>query len=891
MNVSMRWLKDMVPGLEGTAEEIAEHLALRGAPVDDIASPGQGLGDIVVGKVLKAEQHPNADRLRVCEVDGGDGIVQVVCGAPNVTGGTYYPFAPVGSVLPGDFKIKKAKIRGEVSFGMLCSSKELGLGSDHDGIMELTGDFTPGEPFVAAFGLDDATLDVEITANRGDLLSHAGVARELASEGAGEVVLPDIPGAPAWASTSDRPDEPDRPHEPDRPDEPDRPHDPHAALEYLQSTAEVTSRGVSIRIDDPDLCPRYLGAIIRGVTIGPSPVWLQERLRGAGARPINNVVDATNYVLLELGQPMHAFDFARLGGSSIVVRRAGAGTKKFTTLDGEERALTADMLMICDAEQPLAIGGVMGGQNSEVEDDTTDLLLECALFDPKSIRATRKALVMSTDASYRFERGVDPDGMRRAMERCIAVILATAGGEVDGPILDSCPQPFETAIVDLRLARIERLLGIPFERSYVKELLAPLGFSFEGSSRDDSGDSGDSAVSEVSGVSGNSGNAEAGDDGVLRVRVPGFRSYDVTREVDLIEEVARTHGFDRFPDTLGPQRPGTVPDHPLFQLEDQLRASLAAAGLFEAHTPAFAPEGEGDVIVANPLATTEPVLRRALLPALLRRIEYNLAHGNRDVRLFEIGTSFRSSGKGEPPHEETHLAAVLTGLREPPHWSREDEPFEIWDLKALLEDTVALARRRGGSIAPFVDAPATLQAPDVGVSPVGASGVGASQSGPTGSPPLQLDPTMTFVVTDTSGAIVGHGGRVTDAAVDLPVWAGDVWGFEITLPPEPGPALVPTHAALPQFPASERDVALLVPATLESAAVAAHIGRFGGNALEAVELFDVYSGDGVAEGQRSIAYRLRFRSPKRTLKDKDVDKSMKTILKRLEEDLGVRARG
>jgi phenylalanyl-tRNA synthetase beta chain len=876
MNVSMRWLKDMVPGLEGTAEEIAEHLALRGAPVDDIASPGRGLADIVVGKVIKAEQHPNADRLRVCEVDGGDGVVQVVCGAPNVKGGTYYPFAPVGSVLPGDFKIKRAKIRGEVSFGMLCSSKELGLGSDHDGIMELSGEFAPGEPFVAAFGLDDATLDVEITANRGDLLSHAGVARELASEGKGVVVLPEIPGAPARASASER-------HEgDDGPDAGDAGSDFDGTLEYLQSTGEVTSKGVSVRIDDPDLCPRYLGAIIRGVTIGPSPAWLQERLRGAGARPINNVVDATNYVLLELGQPMHAFDLARLGGSSIVVRRAGEGMKKFTTLDGEERTLTADMLMICDAAQPVAIAGVMGGQNSEVEDDTTDLLLECALFDPKSIRATRKALVMSTDASYRFERGVDPDGMRRAMERCIAVILATAGGEVDGPILDSRPRPFETAVVDLRLARIEHLLGIPFERSYVKELLAPLGFSFENDSGNDSGD--------------DSGDADASDDGVLHVRVPGFRSYDVTREVDLIEEVARTHGFDRFPDTLGPARPGTVPDHPLFQLEDQLRASLVAAGLFEAHTPAFAPEGEGDVVVANPLATTEPVLRRAILPSLLRRIEYNLAHGNRDVRLFEIGTSFRSAGKGDPPHEETHLSAVLTGLREPPHWSRTDEPLEIWDLKALLEDTVALARRRGGSVLPFVDGPATLQAPETG-----GSGPGASrQSGPAGSPPLQFDPTMTFVVTDPTdapdstdapGAIVGHGGRIADAAIDLPVWAGDVWGFEITLPAEPEPALVPTHAALPQFPASERDVALLVPATLDSVTVTAHIDKFGGKELEAVELFDVYSGDGVAEGLRSIAYRLRFRSPKRTLKDKDVDKSMKTILKRLEEDLGVRARG
>jgi phenylalanyl-tRNA synthetase beta chain len=816
LNVSTRWLKDMVPGLAGTPEELSVHLALRGAPVEEISSPGDGLGDIVIGKVLKAEQHPNADRLKVCEVDGGDGIVQVVCGAPNVTADTYYPFAPIGSLLPGDFKIKKAKIRGEVSQGMLCSAKELGLGVEHDGILELSGSFTPGEAFVPALGLDDATLDVEITSNRGDLLSHAGIARELASEGAGEVRLVDVPGA----------------------DE--------SEFAYLSDPAEVTGSGVTIRIEDPDLCSRYLGAVIRGVKIGSSPAWLQERLRGAGARPINNVVDATNYVLLELGQPMHAFDMKRLGGSAINVRRASASEAAFTTLDGESRKLTSDMLMICDAEQPVAIGGVMGGQNSEVEDETTDLLLECALFDPKSIRKTRRALVMSTDASYRYERGVDPDGMRKAMERCIAVVLATAGGEVDGPILDCCPSSFETQLVDLRLSRIQHLLGIPFESAYVRDLIEPLGFVVEG---------------EL--------------DGVLHVRVPGFRSYDVTREVDLIEEVARTHGFDRFPETLGPQRPGNVPDHPLFLLEDQLRASLAAAGLFEAHTPAFAPPGEGDVEVANPLATTEPFMRSRMLPGLLRRLEYNLAHGNRDVRLFEIGTTFRSAGKGNPPGEATHIAAVLTGLREPSHWSREDEPLAIWDLKVLVEDTAAIAYQEGPEIAPASDGVPTLQASD-----------------PTEMvAPPQLDGAQTLVVRKGGGQVVGHGGRVLAGAVDLPVWAGEVWGLEIVLPAEPAPANAPTDVPLPQFPASERDLALLVPQTLAAGDVTARIKEVGGKDLEAVDLFDVYTGEGVQDGVRSVAFRLRFRSPKRTLKDKDVDKSVKAVLNRLEEDLGVRARG
>ena len=814
MNVSTRWLKDMVPGLSGTPSELAEHLALRGAPVEEITSPGETLGDIVVGKVLSAGQHPNADRLSLCEVDAGDGVVQVVCGAPNVQAGSFYPFAPVGAVLPGDFKIKKAKIRGEVSQGMLCSSRELGLGTDHDGILEIHGDFTPGQSFVDALGLDDATLDVEITANRGDLLSHAGVARELASLGEGRVVLPELPGA------SD------------------------VQPEYVVDETEAAAGDVSIRIEDPDVCARYLGAVIRGVEIGPSPAWLQERLRGAGARPINNVVDATNYVMLELGQPLHAFDLAHLADSSITVRRAAAEESTFTTLDDEERALTSEMLMICDAEGPVAIAGVMGGQNSEVEDTTRDVLLECAHFDPKSIRATRKALGMSTDASYRFERGVDPEGMQTALERCAALIMATAGGELDGPALDCCPRPFSSATVDLRLSRIDRLLGIPFDARYVTRLLEPLGFTVEGET-----------------------------DGVLRVRVPGFRSYDVTREVDLIEEVARTHGYDAFPSDLRPSRPGTVPDHPLFQLEDRIRTALVGHGLFETQTPAFAPSEEGDVQVANPLATTEPVMRVGLMPSLVRRLEYNLARGNRDVRLFEIGTSFSTTASGCPPHEETHLAVIFTGRRSPPHWSVTDEAFSIWDLKGLMDEMVTTAYQGEARLVPGSEVHETA-----GSEPVSAL---------TG----RLDPERTLAAVDESGSVIGFGGRLAAGAVDTPPWAGDVFAFEIRLPDSPSPSKVATYDPLPHYPAVERDLALLVPDALPVGDVERLVRATAGGDLEALEIFDVYTGEGIPPDSRSVAVRLRFRSAHGTLKDKAVDKSVGKVLQRLEEELGVTARG
>ena len=802
MNASYRWLLDCVPGLKLTPEEMSEHLALRGAPLDGTESPGKGLEDVVVGRVISAEKHPNADRLTLCEVDGGQGVVSVVCGAPNVLEEAWYPFAPVGAVLPGDLKLKKVKIRGEVSHGMLCSAKELGLGADHDGIYQIHGDFIPGESFIEAMGLDDVTMDVEITANRGDLLSHLGIARELAHSGKGTVLVPDFPD------------------------------DPEVSLTFERDVEEARLGPVGIRIEDPDLCSRYLGAVIRGVTVKESPAWLQQRLRGAGARPINNVVDATNYVMLELGQPLHAFDLNRLEGTSIVVRRPREKECRFTTLDEEHRALSSDMLMICDLEKPVAIGGVMGGLESEVTNDTVDVLLEAALFNPQSIRATRKTLGLSTDASYRFERGVDPEGIELAVSRAVALILSTAGGEIDGPVLDCCPVEFEADVVSLRMSRIEQVLGVDFSNSEVRSLLEPLGFQL---------------LDE--------------DEEVVNVRVPGFRSYDVTREIDLIEEIARTHGYDKFPAEMRPYRPSNVPDHPIFELEDDLRRALASRGLFETQTPAFVPESEGDVQVANPLTSTEPFVRRAILPSLLRRVEHNFAHGNRDVRLFEIATSFRKAGTGEPPHEETHLAVVMTGRREPSHWSRQDEFIEAWDLKALLETVAHISYAGAAKIAVEPDVAAPFH-----------EGTG-------------------FGVINQEGLNIGHGGLISSSDIDVPVWAGDIWGFEITLPSNPLRLPAPEYVPLPIFPAIERDLALVVPTGCTAADLDLVIQDSGGALLESLEMFDLYSDPENDNEVRSMAFRLRFRSEDRTLKDKEVDKSVGLILRRLKEQLDVEPRG
>ena len=577
---------------------------MRGFPVEGVEERGRELGDVVVAKVLEAGPHPNADRLSLCRVEGPAGEVQVVCGAPHIEEGALYPFAPVGARLPGGFEIGRRKIRGEYSEGMLCSETELGLGQDGSGIMKLDLEVPVGTPLIQALALDDACLDVEVTPNRGDVLSHIGVARELHPSGDAALRLPQIPGG--------------------TPPE----------VRFVRDTEEVTASGVTIRIEDPDLCFRFLGIVIRGVQVGPSPEWLQARLRAAGSRPINNVVDATNYVLLESGHPLHAYDLARLEGPDIVVRRARSG-EELRTLDGEERPITEDMLMICDAERPVGIGGIMGGEDSEVTDDTVDVLLECALFEPKQIRATRRALGMSTDASYRFERGVDPEGREGAILRAAEVIVATAGGTLEEEALDVHPRPYQPVYVDLRPSRVAHLLGVPFTAARITELLEPLGYGVE----------------------------DTGEDR-LRVRVPGFRSYDTVREVDLIEEVARTHGYDEFPETLGPYRPGTVPDHPLFQLEDRLRRILVGQGLLEAQTPTLGPESHGDVALLNPMSRQESHLRRDRLTGLLSHVERNLSRGVRDVHLFEVGTAF---APGDPrPRETPRIAVALTGSAAPP---------------------------------------------------------------------------------------------------------------------------------------------------------------------------------------------------------------------------------
>jgi phenylalanyl-tRNA synthetase beta chain len=796
VNISYRWLRELVPGLEAAPSAVADTLAMLGAPVDDIVDIGSQLRDIVVARVTHAEQHPNADRLRLCRVDAGSGTeLQVVCGAPNVRAGAWYPFAPVGAELPGGLKIRKAKIRGSESQGMLCSARELCLGRDHEGILELHGDFAAGASFIESAGLDDHRLEVDVTPNRPDLLSHVGIAREVAA--AYGLALRHEPAA-VGSTVGD------------------------AVPTPTAGPIRSSGGGVSVRVDDADLCPHYMGIVIRGVQVKAAPEWLAGRLRAIGLRPINNIVDVTNYVLHELGHPLHAFDLDRLG-DTVVVRRARAG-ESITTLDGAVRKLDAGMLVIADAERPVAVAGIMGGADTEVTSETRNVFLECAVFDPATVRATRRALGLATDASYRFERGVDPLGTPFSAGRAAELIREVTGGTIADTPAFATTGPAAPVFVRLRQARIEQVLGVRFEGDAVRTSLEPLGFE-----------------------------VDEEEPGILRVAVPGHRRFDVSREEDLIEEVARRHGYDAFPAELRPFRPGSVPTHPLFVLEDRLRALLVARGLLELRTAAFAPAADGDVGLLLPLATTESHLRRSLLPGLLRRVEFNFARAARSIRIFEIGTVFAPSQDGGAPVESTRLALALSGPRTPPHWTAAAEPFDVWDLKAIAQEVAALL---GCTVQPAAEH-------------------------------ALLDPDLSFRLVGPHDEDMGRAGRVLRGRIDAPAWAAPVWILEVDLPAGGRTVAQVQYQELPQHPAIERDLALLTGRAISADEVGRRIRAASGDLLEAAVPFDVYTGEGVSSGTSSVAWRLRFRAPDRTLTDAEVDAVIRSVLDRLEADLGV----
>jgi len=810
MNVSYEWLRAFVP-FDQTPAALRDLITGHIATVDEIVALRDDLAAIVVARVIEEAPHPDSDHLHVTKVDAGTGtLLDVVCGAPNVTAGKVYPFAMTGTVLPGGLKIQKRKIRGAISDGMLCSARELGLGEEQDGIMELDVDVPPGTPFLKALPIGDVKLVVDVGANRPDLLSHLGLAREIAAITRKPMALPYIAHVlapvprPATGGQSGR------------------------------------AASVNVRIDDEGLVRRFMGVVIRGVKIGPSPEWLVRRLESVGSRSINNVVDASNYVLHELGQPTHAFDLAKLAGESVIVRRAKPG-ERITTLDGVERTLRDTMVVIADAERAQAIAGIMGGRDSEVTDATTDIFLEVANFEPKRIRSARRELGLTTDASYRFERGVDVNLGPRALERVVQLILMMAGGSTSGSPVDLAHDPPQQRSIALRPSRVAHLLGETVEESAIVSHLESVGFAVKPSR------------------------------GKLNVIVPTWRP-DVTGEVDLIEEVARLRGYDSFSVELRPARPGNVGDDANWIKSKQIRELLVGAGLLEVRPMPFVVGGEGFVRLTNPLSENEAYLRREILDSLARRAEYNLSRMNSDIRIFEIGSVFAPS-KDETPSEELRVAALVMGRRSPPHFSDPKSPdfdawiaYDHWDAKALAEELAALAY------------------PGAAIELATAT-----------------DDLWTVVVDGAPRGVVRR------LALDAPVWAAPAFGVELTLaaldarPVAPAgenahrpfsrPAVsVTRYTPLPTTPASEFDLALLVPDSVRGADVEAVMRRVSGKLLENVRLFDRYVGQGVEAGHRSLAWRLTFRHAERTLRDREIDARRSDILRALADELNVRQR-
>ena len=835
MNISFNWI-DELAGLRGALRDprvLAERLTMTAAAVEKIETVGAGLDGIVVSRVLETRPHPNADRLTLCRVDRGAGeALDVVCGAPVIATGGFYPHVAPGGKLPAGFRIESRKIRGELSHGMLCSEAELELGRDKGGIMRLADGLEPGTPLAAALGLPDTRLTLDLNPNRVDLACHVGVAREV-----GGPPAPRDFGGPGWSP------------------------------EWRDGESEASGAGVTVRIEDLHRCPRYMAAVIRGVRVGPSPAWLAGRLLAVGARPISNVVDATNYVLQEYNQPLHAFDLARLSGAEIRVRAAVEG-ERLTTLDGQEHKLTPDQTVIADRDRAIAFAGVMGGLDTEVVEDTVDVLIECASFDPAGVRRTRTGAGLSTDASYRFERGIDVHAQERALARCVELILATAGGEADLIGLRAGPAPAPMPSIDVRVSRVDQVLGFGLDRAAVLAALEPIGFE------------------ALPGVNG----GDTGDDGLhgatdqLRVCVPGWRT-DVTREIDLVEEVARRVGYDAAPGQDRRFRPSAVPADPRVEKAARVRKMLTGRGLLEARSLSFMPEdyrgNRAVVAVPNPLSAEESCLRSAMVPVLLRRLEHNYARGNRNVRLFELGTVFAYAAgpsSGEEPEgkadatrrfeESGRVGAVIAGTRRPDHWSGPALDFDLWDLKEIA-----------GSFADHLCG-ATLE-PLEGAVAADSPESGASLAGPW------LAPGGFRAVKD--GRVVGVAGAVDEASLDGPPWAAPAFGLEFDLAAVEG-RTAPAYRKTSPFPAVRRDLSMTVPRGVPAADIERAVREATSDLLRDVRLFDVYSGDEIEGGRLGLAWTFRFRAPDRTLTDRDVESEMSALSSALEKRFGARIR-
>jgi phenylalanyl-tRNA synthetase beta chain len=810
MKIVYSWLKDFVE-VSAPVSQVADALASAGIEVASVVETAVPPG-VKVARVVSRVPHPNADKLSLCRVDAGEGEpLQIVCGAPNVAEGMTVALATVGTVLPPDFKISKAKIRGLESFGMLCSGKELGLSDDHSGIMALPDDYRVGAP-LAEYIPYDAVIEIEITPNRGDCLSVVGVAREVSARFGLPLKKP-IGLPPSQGGDS-------------------------------------VSEAVSVSVEDRDRCPRYMGRLVRNVVIGPSPEWMRRRLTLVGLRPINNVVDITNYVLIEYGQPMHAFDYDAIDDRKIVVKTAGdMGVTSFVTLDGVERKLESGDLLICDGKRAVALAGVMGGAGSEIKDHTKNVFLECAFFEPGGIRKTSKRLGLSTDSSYRFERGVDPaQGLADAMNRAAELMRVFAAGNVANGVIDTNPAPFPDKVITVRPSRVKRILGAEFPADNIVFSLNALGIKSVKNSED-----------------------------LVTCNVPHYR-HDIAEEIDLIEEVGRQYGYDNIPSAESAcvdlvRQPSTAEKN-----RDTARFALCYFGLNEIMTnsmvseskrkllaPSSAPPAETQAVrspeavkILNPLNPDMAEMRTSMALSLLDTVAYNLNRKNGNNRLFEIGKVFEPDEKSGLAVERDILAIAIEGDYVPQSWDNQRLENSFFVLKGVIE---AFAAHCGLGAAAFSQ---------------------LATACPLYGPERAK---VTF-----QNGISGTMGRVSDKirkafGIKTPVFYA---GFDVTEWLS-APSPLPKYKPLPKFPPLERDFSFVMPETLQSATVKQELESVS-PLIKTVRPFDLYRGENLNPGTKSMTFSVEFRSPDKTLTDEDVAEACAKIVSVMEKRHGAALR-
>ncbi|MDO8722306.1 MAG: phenylalanine--tRNA ligase subunit beta [Syntrophales bacterium] len=803
MLLSIRWLRDYVD-IELAPGELAGLLTMAGLEVDAIRDTSPSFTGTVVAKIISIKPHPKADRLSLCEVSTGKDIYPVVCGAGNIHPGDVVPMAMVGAVMPDGLNIKRSLIRGEASEGMLCCEKELGIGEDETGIMILPPDLIPGSDLIAALGLKDTVFDISITPNRADCLSVIGLAREVAAITGVKLRYPRI---------------------------------------AISEEGEDIRRLTSVDILDPDLCQRYSARVIRNVKIKPSPLWMRMRLDAAGLRVINNIVDVTNFVMMESGQPLHAFDYHLLEEGRIVVRRSRQG-EIFTSLDGKEHRLPSDTALICDGVKPVAIGGIMGGLNSEVRENTETVLLESAYFNPTSIRRSAKNTGMATESSFRFERGVDSGGVIKALDRAAQLIADISGGQICKNYIDQYPQKMETPHISLRRKRVNEVLGTAVDTQEMIRIIESLEMDVD--KMDAEGD-------------------------ICRVTPPTFR-VDITREIDIIEEIARIHGYDRIPAKLP-----TVPVMPVIKtrkntLEDRIREILGGHGYSEVINYSFiSPESldllafrEDDerrqlVRIKNPISEDQSVMRTTLVYSLLKTYEKNIRTGCFNLKIFEIGRVFLRRNESGLPVEKNHLGCLLAGLRHDDLWHFK-LPADFYDLKGCVEDIFDNLR--------ISDVKFRSDNPETFLHPGRSCRIYAAD---------QFAGVMGEVHPDVLAGL-DMKNRAMVFELDLDVLAAS---FSDRI----------LYREVSRFPSTWRDVAFLVPAAIEANEIIAAALGGGKELLEKVNIFDIYTGQGIPERMKSLGLRFSYRSDNRTLTDIEVNQVHGEIVQRIVALTGAKIRG